>query len=168
MLSPVRDLENPSTDLSKPKHLSVLNSELSKINARKESVITDDKHNLESDKDNPEKIKSPSRSHSESKIRKVSRFKVSVVSEPDQSKLVIPEEHKTVKVEELNIKSGNNSVHTTPVKSKSSIKEDMVESEIELTNELKIAKHIISSTMQSLQENLSTVNFQQGKFTGSK
>lgn len=151
MLSPVRDQESINSELSKTKNLTTLNDELSKINSRRDSSLSnhEEKHDMEV-------VSSPVRSKSETKIRKVSRFKVSVVSEPDTSKLVIPPDKFDMS------EPTANSLNTTPVKNKNSIKEDSAEREIEISQELEVAKNIISSTMQQLQENLCTVNFQQG------
>lgn len=129
MLSPVRDLDS---DLSKPKNLTALNNELTKINSRRDSTVTVPPHDDKEEKQ--EKVKSPS----DSKVRRISRFKVSVVTEPDQSKLVLPDK----KEEEKRVGGG--------------VKEEGDDSE------LKVAKDIIDNTMQKLQDNLCNVSYQQG------
>lgn len=159
VLSPVQEPETTITDLSKPKNLTALNNELSKINLRRDSTM----HNAHEERpadstesDKNENVKSPTH---EPKMRRVSRFKVSVVTEPDPSKLVIPEKEEEVvvgaKVEEN--ASENGSVNTTPIK-RISIKE------VDASEKFNVAKDIINNTMQKLHDNLSQVSFNQGKF----
>lgn len=60
--------------------MATLNSELSKINNRRDSVVEQEEKGLTVPVEGGEK-----------KERKVSRFKVSVVTEPDLNKLTVPE-----------------------------------------------------------------------------
>ncbi|GLV36922.1 Wnk kinase [Carabus blaptoides fortunei] len=117
MLSPVRELDNPNfssssaTETPTHKKLKTLNTELSKINSRRESTVSNpyepgEKLTVDSnlltvteptgvEEKTPEK-QTKSDSSTAVKERRVSRFKVSVVREPDTAKLVIPADHKLV------------------------------------------------------------------------
>lgn len=75
MLSPVLEIEAEV----KAKQLTELNNQLKKINSRPEVIV-----------ESSESLLSPE--VAEPKERRVSRFKVSVVTEPDRSKLVITQD----------------------------------------------------------------------------
>lgn len=126
MLSPVRDLDHV-VDMAKPKNLTALNNELTKINARRESAVAND--------DDSEKVPSPTREAA--KVRRVSRFKVSVVTEPDQSKL------ERIEAEEA---GSGSTPGSTPAG-----EEDFNK-----------AKDFINDTMKNLQENLTNVGYKHG------
>lgn len=120
MLSPVRELDNPNYPSSAnetPTHkkLKTLNTELSKINSRRESTVSNpyepsdksvivENHLLSVNEPGTQDEKTPEKSvKSEptvTKERKISRFKVSVVKEPDISKLVVPADHKLSTVQD--------------------------------------------------------------------
>lgn len=92
ILSPIKEGETISTPPDgglKPQQLAALNSELSKINnSRRDSVVVVEPE----EKPKVEVALAPPVVDSEKKERKISRFKVSVVTEPDLNKLVVPEE----------------------------------------------------------------------------
>lgn len=119
MLSPVRELDNPNYPSSAnetPTHkkLKTLNTELSKINSRRESTVSNpyepgekpviENHLLSVSEPSNQDEKTPEKPFKSeptvTKERKISRFKVSVVKEPDISKLVIPADHKLSTVQD--------------------------------------------------------------------
>lgn len=91
-MSPIKEGETAAAATDgglKPQQLAALNSELSKINnSRRDSVVV-----VEPDEKavKVDSLAAPSSVESEKKERKISRFKVSVVTEPDLNKLVVPE-----------------------------------------------------------------------------
>lgn len=107
LLSPVREGDQPPPNESNIiQKLSTLNEELTKINSRRDSVVEqkredDDERPSKTDgtenlgpvpsAENPADLLGPKSAQNEKKERRVSRFKVSVVTEPDQSKLNVPE-----------------------------------------------------------------------------
>ncbi|XP_045468465.1 uncharacterized protein LOC123676556 isoform X2 [Harmonia axyridis] len=102
VLSPVVELEHSpfssKTDPTKNTQImNEFNSQLSRINSRTEAV-TAQEHSRVGQEIAPALQLSPQESDNAKKERKISRFKVSVVTEPDPNKLVLPSKEKKAEV----------------------------------------------------------------------
>lgn len=102
VLSPIKEAEvtQSATESNVKPQFTTLNDELTKINSRRDDVEPK-KESEEEKKEQAEAVSTlavPKATDAESgdkKERRISRFKVSVVTEPDQSKLTVPEKRKS-------------------------------------------------------------------------
>lgn len=200
MLSPVQESDTiafpcsppPSTN-DTPKHtFKNLNNELTKINSRKDSAVsspydsitpmeppteqqvTAPHPEIPNKSDHFEANAEKSAGKSPEKIRRISRFKVSVVTEPDPSKLIIKPEPKkhpddsTSPTQQLHPAKATTNTGYVDLKQVPSLQdipssETIKPNEI-IGNDLKLHDSVtlINNTMHQLQENIQTSYLSQG------